>query len=204
MNAASRSPIRRIRAQPVPFRHLLERSKVMSKFRPARRTAALASVVVMTLALMAIAALWSVARAADSTPPPATGCAMASETKGAPAGTPTADAKCVEDDMHDIYFGANLITIPSNTDVKFVFHNVGAAEHTFVISDHNNKDVKNLDINLSVKPGETGEITINAPAGDYYFWCDIPGHEAAGMFGMMKVTDDGAISAQSVDNPKDA
>ena len=150
------------------------------------------------------ASFWGTTRAADGTPAPPAGCAMASATKGAPAGTPVADAKCVEIDMHDIYFSANLVTIPANTDVKFVFKNEGAAQHTFVISDHNNKDVENLKINVAVNPGETQETTINAPAGTYYFWCDIPGHEQAGMWGILKVTDNGPITAASVDNPKDA
>lgn len=176
----------------------------MSEFRPVRRSHALAGAIAMAVTLLATIAFLGVARAADGTPAVPTGCAMASETKGAPAGTPVANATCVEDDMHDIYYGANLISIPADTEVTFVFHNVGAAEHTFVITDHNNKDVKNLDINLAVQPGETGEVTINAPAGDYYFWCDIPGHEQAGMWGILKVSDNGAISAQSVDNPKDA
>jgi uncharacterized cupredoxin-like copper-binding protein len=160
----------------------------------------------LLFAMLATTALWSSAFAADGTATPASGsgCAQASTTKGDPAGTPIADAKCVEEGMYDIYFGANLVTIPSNTDVKFIFQNHGAAQHTFVISDHNNKNVKNLDINVTVDPGKTGETTINAPAGTYYFFCDIPGHEAAGMWGILKVEDNGKISAQSVDNPKES
>jgi uncharacterized cupredoxin-like copper-binding protein len=176
----------------------------MTEVRPARQMRAVAALAALALALMVTVTLWSATRAADGTPAPTAGCARASETKGAPGGTPVADANCVQEDMHDIYFGANLITIPADTDVKFVFQNAGAAQHTFVISDHNNKDVKNLDINIAVNPGETGETTINAPAGTYYFWCDIPGHEAAGMWGILKVEDKAPISAQSVDDPKEA
>ena len=106
--------------------------------------------------------------------------------------------------MYDIYFGANLITIPADTDVKFVLPNEGAALHTFVINDQENPDVENLDIKVEVNPGESGETTINAPAGTYNFWCDVPGHKAAGMWGILKVEDDGAIAAQNVDNPKEA
>lgn len=176
----------------------------MSEVRPSLRLRALAALTGAALALVTTYAIWASTSAADSTPPASSGCAIASETKGAPAGTPEAGAKCIENSMHDIYFGANLLTIPANTDVKVIFDNAGAAEHTFVISDHNNKDVKNLDIKLAVQPGKSGEVTINAPAGTYYFWCDIPGHEAAGMWGLLKVVDNGPISAQSVDNPKDA
>ncbi|MEZ4532433.1 MAG: cupredoxin domain-containing protein [Thermomicrobiales bacterium] len=176
----------------------------MSVVRPSIRLRAFAVIVGFALALAASYAIWMSVSAADATPPASSGCAKASETKGAPAGTPEAGASCIENSMHDIYFGANLLTIPANTDVKVIFDNAGAAEHTFVLSDHNNKDVKNLDIKLSVQPGKSGEVTINAPAGTYYFWCDIPGHEPAGMWGILKVTDNGPITAQSVDNPKEA
>jgi uncharacterized cupredoxin-like copper-binding protein len=182
---------------------MLERSFSMPEIRPNRSLRAATAAAAVMLALLATVSIWGATRAADGTPP-AAGCAVASTTKGAPAGTPVADAKCVEIDMHDIYFGANLVTIPADTDVKIVLENAGAAQHTFVINDHENKDVKNLEINVAVDPGKTGETTINAPAGTYYFWCDIPGHEAAGMWGILKVEENGPITAQSVDNPKDA
>jgi uncharacterized cupredoxin-like copper-binding protein len=175
----------------------------MPRIRPVDRLRALVAIATITL-LMAGTVVAGTTRAQDASPSPAAGCAKASETKGDPAGTPVADANCVEVDMYDIYFGANLITIPADTDVRFVLPNEGAATHTFIINDHENSDVENLDINVSVDPGKSGETTINAPAGTYYFWCDIPGHEAAGMWGIVKVEDDGAISAQSVDNPREA
>jgi uncharacterized cupredoxin-like copper-binding protein len=176
----------------------------MSEVRPARQLSLLAVLAAVAIAMVTAFALWGPAQAQESTPAATAGCAKASETKGDPAGTPVADANCVEVGMYDVYFDANLITIPSDTDVKFVLPNEGAALHTFVINDHKNDDVENLKINVSVDPGKTGEVTIKAPAGTYYFWCDIPGHEQAGMWGILKVEDDGAISAQSVDNPREA
>jgi uncharacterized cupredoxin-like copper-binding protein len=176
----------------------------MSEVRSVRRLPFSVALAAIVLALLATLTFWGVARAQDSTPAPSAGCAKASETKGDPAGTPAAEANCVEVGMHDIYFDANLITIPADTDVKFVLPNEGAALHTFIINEHNNDDVENLDINVAADPGETGETTINAPAGTYYFWCDIPGHEQAGMWGILKVEEDGAISAQSVDDPREA
>lgn len=106
--------------------------------------------------------------------------------------------------MYDIYFGANSITIPADTDVTFVIVNKGAAQHDFSIDDHENKDVKNLKISETVEAGKRTQITVNAPEGTYYFYCNIPGHEQAGMWGILKVEKDGTISAQSVDNPKEA
>lgn len=148
------------------------------------RLRVLAVTTALALALAGAIVAWGPAAASDGTATPMTsGCATASATKGAPAATPVADANCVEVDTHDIYFSANLITIPSNTDVTFLLHNEGAAAHSFDITDHNNKDVKNLNITESLNPGDQKEITINAPAGTYYFWCDVPGHEEAGMWG---------------------
>jgi uncharacterized cupredoxin-like copper-binding protein len=177
----------------------------MPRIVPTFRLRVLAVASALALALAVVLAGSISTRAQDATASPsASGCAKASTKKGDPAGTPAADAKCVSVGAHDIYFDANLITIPADTDVKFELHNEGAALHTFVINDHENDDVKNLNIKESLDPGSTKEITINAPAGTYYFWCDIPGHEAAGMWGILKVEDGGHISAQSVDNPKEA
>ena len=170
----------------------------------ARHLRAITAIAVVALTLVGTFAVAGKAIAQDATPSATAGCAQASATKGDPAGTPVADANCVRVGMHDIYFDANLITIPADTDVKFVIPNDGAALHTFIINDHNNDDVENLGIDIAVDPGETGETTINAPEGTYYFWCDIPGHEAAGMWGILKVEKDGAISAQSVDDPREA
>ena len=167
------------------------------------RVLAVASALALVSTVILVGAVSTHAQDATASPT-ATGCAKASTKKNDPAGTPTADAKCVEVGAHDIFFDANLITIPADTDVKFVLTNAGAAGHSFVINDHENKDVKNLNIKESLDPNATKEITINAPAGTYYFWCDIPGHEQAGMWGILKVEDGASISAQSVDNPKEA
>lgn len=175
----------------------------MISFRSFRGIWMLGVALIAVSVLAGSVALWSGAQAADGTATPApSGCAKASDAKSAPAGTPAAGATCVEVDMHDIYFGANLITIPADTRVTFVIHNYGQALHTFVISDHNNKNVPNLNINVSQNPGTQSTITIEAPAGDYYFFCDVPGHEEAGMWGILKVQKDGSITAQHADDPK--
>ncbi len=177
----------------------------MSETRTGARLRVPAALAALALALFATMSLWGAAHAADATPPPAVaGCARAAATKGADAGTPEAGATCVEITMHDLYWGANLVTIPANTDVTFVISSEAAATHSFDISDHNNTDVKNLKVDLDVDPGKQGTVVINAPAGTYYFFCDVPGHEQAGMWGILKVEDGAKISAQSVDNPKSA
>jgi len=51
-------------------------------------------------------------------------------------------------------------------------HNGGVALHNF---------------GVDVVPGETKKFTINAPAGKYKFYCDVPGHKQAGMVGRLYV-----------------
>ena len=55
----------------------------------------------------------------------------------------------------------------------------GAALHTFVIDE--------LDVKVEVQPGANGTATINAPAGTYTFYCDVPGHREAGMEGTLTI-----------------
>ena len=89
--------------------------------------------------------------------------------------------------MVDIAFNPSEFTIAANTDVTITLPNHGAAMHNFSVDDHKNSNVPNLGISVDVQPGQTGTVTVNAPPGDYYYYCNVPGHEAAGMFGTMHV-----------------
>ena len=118
-----------------------------------------------------------------STPTAATGGATEAATQPASGG----QAQAVTVEMVDIAFKPTEFTIPANTDVTVTLKNTGATTHDFSVTDHNNPGVKNLNISVSVDAGQTKTVTINAPAGDYYFYCNVPGHEAAGMHGIMHV-----------------
>ena len=83
---------------------------------------------------------------------------------------------------NDIFFEPTELTIPANTNVKFILPNDGAAAHDFSIDD--------LDIQVDIAPGDTKEVIVNAPAGTYEFYCNVPGHKAAGMVGTLTVTED--------------
>lgn len=83
--------------------------------------------------------------------------------------------------MHDIFFEPKEITIPANTNVKFILPNQGAAAHNFSIPDQ--------DISVDVAPGETKDVVVNLPAGEYAFDCNVPGHKEAGMIGTLKVVE---------------
>lgn len=98
-----------------------------------------------------------------------------------PDATPSASAEgdlpTFTFDMLDMSFDPTRIKIPANTDVRLVFENRSAIEHNFAIKDQ--------EISIDVAPGATGEIVVNVPAGRYKFICDIPGHNQAGMNGIL-------------------
>jgi uncharacterized cupredoxin-like copper-binding protein len=50
-----------------------------------------------------------------------------------------------------------------------------------------NFSIDELNINVDIAPGETVETTIDAPAGRYAFYCNVPGHIEAGMEGSLIV-----------------
>ena len=145
-------------------------------------------VVAVVAALSVVATGAFVASAQDATPP-----ATASACAATPASGDTASI-CVELGEYDIFYKPNVLTIPADKDVKVVITNRGVTLHNFSVTDHKNSGLKNLNIVVNTDPGKTSDVTINAPAGDYYFFCDQPGHEAAGMFGYLSVKKDATPS----------
>jgi plastocyanin len=81
--------------------------------------------------------------------------------------------------MVDIAFQPKELTIPAKTDVTVSLPNTGVSLHNFSIDE--------LGVDVDVAPGDTGSATINAPAGTYRFYCDVPGHAQAGMVGTLTV-----------------
>ena len=95
----------------------------------------------------------------------------------AAAGEGAAEAVTVE--SYDIYFEPDELTIPADTDVPVQLPNVGVALHNFSVDE--------LGISVDIAPGATEETVINAPAGEYEFYCNVPGHKEAGMLGELTV-----------------
>lgn len=121
----------------------------------------------------------------DSGPRIACGVIVASQagTPVAAEASPAADAGGGESrtvTMNDIFFDPKEIANPADTDVTIELPNNGASAHNFVI------DELGIDSG-DVAPGTTAEVVINAPAGEYEYYCDIPGHAAAGMVGTLVV-----------------
>lgn len=97
----------------------------------------------------------------------------------AAAGGGGGEAAAVEVVSYDIYFEPEEFTIPADTDATVTLPNEGVALHNFSVDE--------LDVSVDIAPGATEEAVINAPAGEYEFYCNIPGHKAAGMYGTMTV-----------------
>jgi nitrite reductase (NO-forming) len=58
--------------------------------------------------------------------------------------------------------------------------NIGAAAHDFVV------DALGIKTPM-LNPGDSETVTINAAAGEYEYYCSVPGHKAAGMAGKITV-----------------
>lgn len=81
--------------------------------------------------------------------------------------------------MIDLGFSPEAFTIPADVPVTITLHNSGVAYHNFTVDE--------LDLWQDVLPGETRQLTVIAPAGDYPIYCDIPGHKQGGMVGLLRV-----------------
>jgi plastocyanin len=95
-----------------------------------------------------------------------------------PEGTPGSGTEVVVA-SYDIYFEPKEVTIPADTDVTFILPNEGVILHNFSIDE--------LGIDVDIDPGATEETVINAPVGEYEYYCNVPGHRQAGMVGTLIV-----------------
>jgi plastocyanin len=101
----------------------------------------------------------------------------AGEEQAASSGDAAAEG--VEVVSMDILFEPEEVTIPADTDVTVTLPNEGVTLHNFSIDE--------LGIDIDIQPGATEETVINAPAGEYEYYCNVPGHKAAGMLGTLTV-----------------
>jgi uncharacterized cupredoxin-like copper-binding protein len=161
----------------------------------------LSAVFVLSFGMVAIAAVQSDSAPDDSCATPAAVASPTDESGGSPDATPVAlatpngssvatpacatpEGDAVSDvvvvDMVDIAFLPSEITIPADTDVTFQFVNKGSLHHNFKIDD---PEVFSGDLS----GGASSEVVVNLPAGEYEFYCTIPGHKEAGMVGTLIV-----------------
>jgi plastocyanin len=104
--------------------------------------------------------------------------ALTAATPVATAATPAAIGQLTVE-SYDIYFQPTQLIIPADTPTTASLPNLGAAVHSFVVDA--------LGINVQIPPGATEQAVIAAPAGTYEYYCDVPGHRAAGMVGTLSV-----------------
>jgi Cu-Zn family superoxide dismutase len=105
------------------------------------------------------------------------------------AGTPVGDLQTeLTVEMVDIDFNPNDFSIPANTDVTITLPNNGAAVHNFNVDGKNNPSDPGIRSG-DVQPGDSATVTVNLPPGEWYYYCSIPGHEAAGMYGTITVVE---------------
>ena len=97
----------------------------------------------------------------------------------APAGEPAAGGPTLEVSATEFAFDPSELTAPADTDVTLNLTNAGNVEHDWAIKEQPTKVV--------AMPGQTGSGTFSLPAGEYVFYCSVPGHEAAGMIGTLTV-----------------
>jgi plastocyanin len=64
-----------------------------------------------------------------------------------------------------------------------------AGDHTFLI------EGRESEFKLAANPSSPASGTLVLPAGQFTYYCDVPGHRAAGMFGTITVTEDPAAPA---------
>lgn len=72
------------------------------------------------------------------------------------------------------------VTINAGEDYEFTIDNTDGQIHTFTIDE--------LDVNIEVAAGESDSATLNVPdAGEYTFYCTVPGHRESGQEGALIV-----------------
>jgi uncharacterized cupredoxin-like copper-binding protein len=96
--------------------------------------------------------------------------------------------------LADIRFDPKEVTIPANVDVTFHLTNTGGALHNFSIDE--------LNVDEDLASGESKDVVINAPAGEYKFFCSVPGHEAAGMLGTLIVQGESDVQLTEPASPE--
>ena len=99
-------------------------------------------------------------------------------SSGAPAGS-------TQVQVMDFSFKPKDISVSSGKVVFFLV-NSGPSAHDMLIADSTGNTVARSSL---VQSGDTFTFTIdNLAAGKYSFYCDVPGHKAAGMEGTLTVT----------------
>lgn len=85
------------------------------------------------------------------------------------------------DESGALAFQKDSLTAPAG-EITLVMENPSPVEHNIAVKDGVEEEGE------VVGQGETSEVTVTLEAGEYTFYCSVPGHEAAGMHGTLTVT----------------
>jgi plastocyanin len=82
----------------------------------------------------------------------------------------------------ELAFEKDELTAPAG-EVTLVMENPSSLEHNIAVKDGDVDEKGPV-----VGEGETSEVKVTLEAGEYTFYCSVPGHEAGGMEGTLTVT----------------
>ena len=98
-----------------------------------------------------------------------------------PNGTATvAPGQAVQIAASDFAFSPNTLTVMAGKPLRIQLNNVSTEAHNFDFPS------QNVNVNLPARTSTTVTFT-PARAGTFYFYCNLPGHAAAGMVGKLTV-----------------
>jgi outer membrane protein assembly factor BamB/uncharacterized cupredoxin-like copper-binding protein len=108
--------------------------------------------------------------------------AASPEAEASPEGeaAATGGSESVSVTAVDISFDTKEMSIAADTDVTISVKNNGMLQHDFVIE---GTDFATPLLN----GGDTAELVVNLPAGEYVYFCSVAGHREAGMQGTLTV-----------------
>lgn len=83
-------------------------------------------------------------------------------------------------------------------DVNLVLDNQGTTEHNVVIEELGDELI------VEAQGGESGQGDVTLEAGEYTYYCNVPGHRAAGMEGTLTASADAESSGESGDSASES
>ena len=106
-----------------------------------------------------------------------------------------APERSLELGLRDIAFSTNELEAPAGVVVEILLENVGRLVHDFTIEElpadvsaAGKADPEKFDVHVPLKGDEEARLLIRVrEAGEYTFFCDVPGHRQAGMEGRLVI-----------------
>ncbi len=97
-----------------------------------------------------------------------------------PTGDGASESALTVGALDTLHFDAESYEATAGT-VSFVYENEGSVDHTLLI-----KDVDGFKLSVGARGTDEGDVDLEA--GTYQLYCDVAGHEAAGMVAELTVS----------------